>query len=175
MMDRGRRGPAVRAFRHPTPPSALPGDLLAPSAEPAERSAGRGPGRSRAARSALAARSERRRGGSAGEAEGPAAGWGQRRGQRSHWHAAPAPPPRRAGSAGAQRAPPSIPTSRRRGFPVTCPGLGGGTCGEVGRGGQEPPAPPPEQGCGCTRQPDGSWCPPRALRTTGCTCPLTLR
>lgn len=171
MMDGGRLGPAVRAFRHPTPPSALPGDLLAPSAEPAER--GAGPGRSGAARSALAARSERRGGGSAGEAEGPAAGWGQRRGQRSHWHAAPAPPPRRAASAGAQRAPPSIAASRRRGFPVTCPGVGGGTCRG---GGQEPLA--PEQGCGHTRQPDGSGCPPGPREPPAApvpSCPLALR
>lgn len=109
----------------PPRPPRLPESCWLPARSRRSAAPGAERGRSRAARSALAVRSEQRGGGSAGEAEGPAAGWGQ----RSHWHAAPAPPPRRAGSAGAQRAPPSVPSSRRRGFPVTCPALGGGTRG----------------------------------------------
>lgn len=142
MMDGGRLGPAVRAFRHSPPPSALPGDLLAPSAEQRRAAPGAEPGR-------LPSRTPRRwrRGVSGGEegrtgrAEGPAAGWGQRRGQRSHWHAAPAPPPRRAGSAGAQRAPPSIPPSQPPGdgaFPLPDPGWVGGCAARWAGGGPEP-------------------------------------
>lgn len=92
MMDGGRLGPAVRAFRHslPSPSSAFPETCWLPSAEPAEVAPGAERGRlpSRTPGRGVSGGEE----GRAGRAEGPAAGWGQRRGQRSHWHAASEPP-----------------------------------------------------------------------------------
>lgn len=100
LLDGGRLGPTVRAFQHP--PLRAAGEPRVPA---------RGRGRAEGSASAepppppprgtsawaLATRSERRGGGER------AVRWGQRRGQRSHWHAAPRPPraPLRGGAAGA--------------------------------------------------------------------------
>lgn len=148
MMDGGRLGPALRAFRHSppqTPPSAL---RRRPAGS--QRGAGGGLRRPRKTgappepQSGVSGGEEGRAG---GRAEGPAAGWGQRRGQRSHWHAAPAscpplPVPAAPAPRGAQRTPPSSPNLPATGlFPLPAPpppsastGSALGICGDVGRG-----------------------------------------
>lgn len=128
MMDGGRLGPALRAFRHSppqTPPSAL---RRRPAGS--QRGAGGGLRRPRKTgappepQSGVSGGEEGRAG---GRAEGPAAGWGQRRGQRSHWHAAPAscpplPVPAAPAPRGAQRTPPSSPNLPATGlFPLPAP------------------------------------------------------
>lgn len=82
----GLLGPSVQALRHPPLLSALWG-----GGTRSRRRRRRRLPQPPAGRWSLGARAAGRR----SRAEGPAAGWGQRRGQSSHWQAAPSPPPRR--------------------------------------------------------------------------------
>lgn len=164
MMDGGRLGPAVRAFRHATPPSAPPGDLVAPGAQ-------------RRARSGAAPEPHARcwrRGLSGGEEEGRPGRrrgrrWGGGRGGGSAAIGTPPPSPLPAALAPRGRSgrlPPSQALCRGA-FPLPAPGWAERWAG----GGQQRLATesPSEQGCGCTRTRR------QLVSPESRTCPLALR